>query len=1049
MTEDLAKIDKSIDVTRQKIREMKDVRFLSDVYFILGELLVEKSRYQYALLREKNKNTPLNELDFSASRKTKQQAIEVYQRISEQFTKLGEVDRALFYMAHEYRELGNLEEMTKIYARITHDFPTSQFWEEAQLILGDYLFENKKDPKGAMEIFDKILARKANAFTQLARYRKAWCLINLEKMQDALLTFESILTRDQDIPTENLPDVYKKSDVKRDALVAMVYPYSELKKYDPERANPLAYFEKLAPNKPALLKVLERLAKRLMLKDRIDQAVPVYLRLLEVTHDLVRRVDIIDKLYEAMRKSKKEWPLDQMAEGMASTLIRERYSPLFTPQEHRKNDKNFEIYIRDVTTRLQKRVNQSKDKKDYLNAANAYKAYLSVIPENKYTSAILLNQAEAFYNAGYFADAGKRYEQLAKKTKGPKRKGILDSAIQSYAYALKKPPEQISRLELVEAREGFREVGKLFTQSYAQDKANPMIYFNIGRTYYDERDFDGAVKGFNQFINLYPTHKEVRTAGNLILDAFNQRDDYEGLVKAGKAIIRNNRITDKAFKAEIANIVKQAEYKKIQAKAGDFSSPGYAKKLMGFAKQYKGSDLGDQALYEAFVAFKAKKDPQAYEPGEILLSKYGNSKYAKQVVGDMGQMAIVTADYRRAANYFETFAKRYRKEESAPGLMKNAANLRELLGDHKEAAEDFNNLGPRERDNVAKQYYLASEWSSLANQLRKSPVGGIKGTYWMGLALYRQGQVAQSMPYFKKAASARASNFEEKKMGAHSLYLQASVALKDYASIQLGSGNETKLIQTKSAKLNALTSQLNRVIQYGNGRWTIAALYTLGLANKEFGQFVRGASIPAGLTAAQQSQFKSALYQQSLQFDAKAKQFFNSCIQNAEKFEVFTNFVKGCRSGGEMKVDESQEERQVAKASDSAPSEAGSLRLKLFDKPRNTALLHELAQAYLRSGDYATARVIYSRALEIEPKNAALEANLGTTLMFMNDLEGAQQSFQAALKLNSREPNALWGLAGLLSQYQFENKLKSAKSKARNAGRPSGVVHPWVQAASG
>jgi len=1044
MQTDLEKIDRSIELTRKKMREMKDVRFLADIYFVLGELLVEKSRYQYAMQREKNKKTPLNEIDFSASRKTKQQAIEIYQRITEQFTKIGEIDRALFYMAHEYRELGQIEDMLKTYNRIVREFPTSPFWEESQLIIGDYFFEQKKDPKLAMEVFNQILARKPGPFTPLAHYRKGWCLVNLEKMQEALLNFESVLTKDSNISSENLPDVYKKSDVKRDALVAMVYPYSELKKYDPERANPLEYFEKLSPNKQALLKVLERLAKRLIIKDRYDQAIPVYLRLLEVTNDIERRVETTDRLYQALRKSKKAWPLDEVADEMANTLIRARFSSVFSAAEKRKNEINFEIYIRDVTTRLQKRANLSKDKKDYLAAAQAYKAYLSVIGDNKWYDAILLNQAESYFNAGSHTEAGRRYEKLYRRPSAKKRKELLDSAIQAYALALKKPVDQSSRLEVVEAREGFRDVGRAFVKLYPQDQANPMIYFNIGRTYYDERDFDGAVKAFMTFINVYPTHKEVPTAGNLVLDAYNQREDYDGLIKAGKSIINNRRITNMAFKSDVANIVKQAEYKKIQAKAGDFSSPGYAKKLMGFAKQYRGSDLGDQALYEAFVAYKAKKDPQAYEPGEMLLNKYGNSKYAKQVVGDMGQMAVLSADYRRAANYFETFAKRYPGEKETPGLLKNAASVRELLGDHREAAGDYEKLGASYYPMAAKQYYLASDWPGLSSFLRRHPVGGIKGSYYTGLALYRQGQIGQAMPSFQRAAHSPASNYDEKKMAAHSLYLLASVALKDYASIQLGGGNETKLIQTKASKLQALTNQLQRVIQYGNGRWTIAALYSLGLANKEFASFVKNASMPAGLNAAQQSQFRAALYRQAQQYEAKAKQYFGSCVQNAEKFEVFTGFVGGCRSGGETRVDEAQDERQVAKGGDSAPADAGQIRRKLFDQPRNVKLLGDLAQSYLRAGDYATARVIYSRALEIEPKNAALQANLGTSLMFMNDLEAAHQAFKDALKMRPSEPNALWSLAGLYNQFQFSGKARMARTRATSSGRPSGVVHPWV-----
>lgn len=94
----------------------------------------------------------------------------------------------------------------------------------------------------------------------------------------------------------------------------------------------------------------------------------------------------------------------------------------------------------------------------------------------------------------------------------------------------------------------------------------------------------------------------------------------------------------------------QSEYKNIQTSIADFSSDNYSKELLKFAEKYKGTNLGDRALFEAFNSLKSKKDPGAYIPGEELLIKHGNSKYAKEVTMEMGKLALLTADFRRAAN---------------------------------------------------------------------------------------------------------------------------------------------------------------------------------------------------------------------------------------------------------------------------------------------------------------------------------------------------------------------------------------------------------------
>ncbi len=140
MRQDLMKIDKSVTETESKIKEIRDARFLPDLYFALGEFLVEKSRYMYAIKVAENKGTPLNEIDFTMEKRPKFRAIEVYDILIDKFPKLAERDKAIFFKAHELRELGRLEEMVKAYAQLTREYPESSYWEESQLVIGDFFF---------------------------------------------------------------------------------------------------------------------------------------------------------------------------------------------------------------------------------------------------------------------------------------------------------------------------------------------------------------------------------------------------------------------------------------------------------------------------------------------------------------------------------------------------------------------------------------------------------------------------------------------------------------------------------------------------------------------------------------------------------------------------------------------------------------------------------------------------------------------------------------------------------------------------------------------
>jgi Tfp pilus assembly protein PilF len=159
---------------------------------------------------------------------------------------------------------------------------------------------------------------------------------------------------------------------------------------------------------------------------------------------------------------------------------------------------------------------------------------------------------------------------------------------------------------------------------------------------------------------------------------------------------------------------------------------------------------------------------------------------------------------------------------------------------------------------------------------------------------------------------------------------------------------------------------------------------------------------------------------------------------------VFTAFSSGCAAQSTAEIDESQEEKFQTKAGEGAPPEAAEIRKQLFDDPKNPTLLFKLADAYVKAQDYAMARSIVSRVLEIIPKYPSAEARLGLVLLFMGDTESAQQSFKTALQHNPKEPTALWGLAAMYKHFGFMSKFTSTMALARKAGRPAGPTHPWM-----
>lgn len=230
METQLKTTEKKIAVTTSEIKRVRDTEFLPDLYFSLADLHLQKSRLMYMIKVNKNKGTPITEIDFTAEKRPKQEAIDIYQKIYAFFPKSKLRDRALFFKALELRDIGQAEAMIKSFGQLNQEFPDSQYLLEANIILGDYFLEEKKDIEGALLAFRRVIAKEISAYTPLAHYRIGWCFINQQKYHEAVTSFEEAV-RTQGLVSKSsieLPELYRKTDIRREAVLSLAVPYVEI-----------------------------------------------------------------------------------------------------------------------------------------------------------------------------------------------------------------------------------------------------------------------------------------------------------------------------------------------------------------------------------------------------------------------------------------------------------------------------------------------------------------------------------------------------------------------------------------------------------------------------------------------------------------------------------------------------------------------------------------------------------------------------------------------------------------------------------------------------
>lgn len=1101
----LKNTEKKIAVTNSEIKRVRDTEFLPDLYFSLADLYLQKSRLMYMLKVSKSKGAPISEIDFTAEKRPKQEAIEIYQKIYAFFPKSKMRDRALFYKALELRDIGQTEAMIKAFGTLNQEFPQSKFLLEASIILGDYFLEEKKDIEGALLAFRRVIARETSAYTPLAHYRIGWCFINQQKYSEAVTAFEEAVRTQSLVGKElgELPELYRRTDIKREAVMSLAVPYVEIyaeyqanlranigddssnrpaekskaavlvlpnKAERPKQtvsdwqrpgasptvsplnptppepiqlrpvASPVEYFRKISDSHQTYRRVLARVGRRLSLKEMWPAVADVWIEVLVANSDPAIKFEAIQRWNEAVKKT------------AASKTDRFRFieHTVITAQEIRARATRadgkipkkelgqlrfLEIVSRDIATRMQQNARERNDIEDFKTASQAYELYQIGFPQARVVSKMLINKAESLYRAEEWTKAGLEFEGLARTSKAPRKQAeFRESAIQAYVNALK-DADKLKPLELVRARRGVRDVGTSWILKHMRNPAAASTAYNIGQSWYEDRMLPQAIQSFTFFVKNFTRDPRTRDAIFMIINAYSQLDDFKGLIAATKNLEKTPGLS-REDRQSIRELSRRAQLKDIQLVAGNFGSKEYAENLVNLASKYKDSSMGSVALYEAFTSLKSKRNAELYDVGEALLEKYSDSTYTKEVVSSMAQTALMTADFERAARYLSRFADKYPAETESKDWRKNAAQLYEWLGDFKEAKRIYLVLGDFE--SVARCDFLAGDWPLLEKSAMR--LNSNTGLYYSALSLWRQGRQGEALPKLKQLAAE--SDLDR---SAQARFLLAQRGLESFRAIRMKDASDQGALINKVKSFQALSKELNEIVKIGVGRWTIAALYLLGQANFELGRFISESPLPPGLKPQEVVIYRAELGKQAKQYKDSAASVFDQCLQTAERFEIFTRYAQGCREKGSLVVREEADTVVAQKKKKfSPPKLAAKLRSKLYDTPRDTKTLNELAVSYINDGQYWVAMAIYNRILEIDERSALAMAGIGVSRMYVNDLDTAAGWFKKSMKVSSSEPTAVWNLSGLYKEFGFKSRLKQLASK-RPAGSKPSLLHPMAK----
>jgi len=1008
LKENLSRIDRSIEETETLISRTPTAKYVPELRFRLCELTVEKSRLLYGLKAAEQPEN-LGPVVSPEVRLLKEKAVSMYSRMLREFPKYSGNDKVRFYLAHEQRELGHFDEMVATLETLVKKHGRSPLAQEAELILGDYFFD-KNDNDEAEKHYKSVLRRAASPAHDLARYKLGWVEVNRGEHAKAIPYFEAVVTgRSRETCSTEAsrscePESKKILDVRREALVDLVYSYTEVKK----PAGALAYFERLSDGAATYSLVLDKLANRYLVKTQPQDAVPVFRKLLSLRADPERDEDRALALYDAIKDTAgKVQPTAQDVAYLVRAAVQVRKSVAATPEEKSKRIAALEETSRDLATKLHLLAQKKDDKRLFVEASNAYAEYLTLFRPAAHVKDVMKNRADSLYAAHKYTEAAKQFELLARATDGSDEK-LNEEATYGALVAWRASVgddrlEALTRFQVVDARSAIKRVGTTFVKRYPGNENVADIRFNIARAHFDDGEYAQAADKFLAFAVGYPSHKDAAVAGHLALDATYKTRDFKRFNDVGNQLLAS-KLPD-AFKDEARKVLQGVEGEALteMALASAEKTGDVVKGLEQIAKESKDEGTAAKALSGAMLAAREKGDwNKEVELAQKLIDQYPDAKETNDLELQLARRAIDTARFSEAAEWFEKAAE-VLDGRKATDALRSAASLYLAMGELDRGSKVMETIAQKAPKAEKAELFaeLAEAWQ-LAGDVKRAEAFA-KKAFVADANSPRAAAVLAQVSTRDAEGPAETLALSEGEPAARGLWHMAEGPFDDFY------GMEAKDLEQKVAAWTELEQTYAQIIGHGSAEYTVASLWRMGLAYQDLAETLLEVPVPKDVDKAE---WKAAADEQASPLRDRAEQAFALCVQKADEQGVFTEAAAGCRA----RSDDVKIAAFRVKPRGEKPAVPADVQRKV-DLTKDAGALTSVATMWLDKGNPAMARLVFARALEVNKGLATAQTGLGYSLLQLGEPMAAGAAYREALALEPANALAHGNLAALKCRF--------------------------------
>jgi tetratricopeptide (TPR) repeat protein len=952
--------------------------------FKLAELLWEESRRLYLVAmdtysRDVEKCAEVKQ----ACEQPKEPRIDLkeaeglYKELHDKYPTFRRMDLVTYLIGFAAKEDNREDEAMNKFQEVIDRFPKSPLYGDSWMMIGEHYFASGKweEAKAAYKHIDDTAAT-----ADLALFKTAWCEWKLNNIDVAAKDFKLVL--DKAIAAERTGTEAQRrrsANLRDEALEQLVIVFTEDKSISAKEVfDFLASIGGEQYSGDVLIKVAasyaaqnewERSNGAYQFLVKMD---PLSIKAAEYQRDIVENWNSAVELNRAQEETK---------------ILLDNYGP---DSAWAKAQKNREALARslDTTDQLvvttaktihaeaQRRQKAARIKTPdaciaktempadllalYKRAADAYDTYLGAFGTGKGAKpgATELRYYRADILCFYVAQpeaAGDEYLTVAKtQPVGEFHKPALLHAMQAFELARPKPTG--AKHEMYPVDKKFGEAIDLYLTLFHDDSKNLIgVLFKYGQLFYDNADYDEAIKRFGVIVTQYPDDPNAGPAGDRILSALNKAQDYENIETWARKLQKAKAFQDPAQQQRLSKLIVESISKSGDkyADAGKFDKAASFYLRVPTEANVPAKDAA-QAMMNAGVMYEKGKDAEKAAGVYLdLAQKYATSspETAEKAAFSAGQVYEKVIYYDRAAKAYELVVDKFgnnKNDARVADALFDAAVLRQALGQNKEAIQHYQDYakkfsGRKDAADVAFNIGVVYEdagddahayaaFSDYAKLYRSSNKHVVEAWTRAGRTSYRLGQYKRAKEELETAqklwkAASGATKAEGKTWAAEARYYEGELIFRDYEKVTLDvkPAQLNAALKAKSKLLNEAKTAYTSVLDYQDLKWATAALFRIGQVFEGFADALTQAANkpPPGLPPDQVSAYQDAINGYVVQIQDAAVDAYANAHQKANQMQVYDDYTaKIWEALGRMASDKfppEHESRSKERVKDRAP----------------------------------------------------------------------------------------------------------------------------------